>query len=85
MEEIVKVHYPDVEENLLKEAMEVFYAIRTIRDIRKKPSTSELIDWINALQIGGISADRIRNELPFVGVVVKKDEDLQIVKQTPLY
>ena len=85
MEEIVKVHYPDVEENLLKEAMEVFYAIRAIRDIRKKPSTSELIDWINALQIGGISADRIRNELPFVGVVVKKDEDLQIVKQTPLY
>lgn len=85
MEEIVKVHYPDVEENLLKEAMEVFYAIRTIRDIRKKPSTSELIDWINALQIGGISADRIRNELPFVGVVVKKDEDLQIVKQAPLY
>lgn len=85
MEEIVRVHFPRVEENLLKEAMDVFYGIRTIRDIRKKPSTSELIDWINALQIGGITADRIRKELPFVGVVVKKDEDLQLVKQNPIY
>ena len=80
MEEIVRVHYPDVEENLLKNAMEVFYNIRAIRDIRKKPSTSELIDWVNALQIGGIPADTIRKALPFVGVVVKKDEDLQLVK-----
>lgn len=80
MEEIVRVHFPNVEENLLKEAMNAFYQIREFRDIRKKPSTSELIDWINALQIGGISADRIRKELPFVGVVVKKDEDLELVK-----
>ena len=81
MEEIVRTHYPNVEENLLKNAMEVFYQIRSLRDIRKKPSTSELIDWINALQIGGISADRIRAELHFVGVIVKKDEDLEIVRQ----
>jgi len=81
MEEIVRTHYPDVEENLLKNAMEVFYSIRALRDIRKKPSTSELIDWINALQIGGISADKIRKELPFVGVIVKKDEDLETVRQ----
>lgn len=82
MEEIVRVHYPDVEEHLLKNAMEVFYNIRSIRDIRKKPSTSELIDWVNALQIGGISADRIRSVLPFIGVVVKKDEDLELVKHS---
>ena len=80
MEEIVKVHFPNVEENLLKQAMDAFYEIRAIHDIRKKPSTSELIDWVNALQIGGISADRIKAELPFVGVVVKKDEDLELVK-----
>lgn len=80
MEEIVRVHYPDVEENLLKSAMEVFYNIRSLRDIRKKPSTSELIDWINALQIGGISADKIKSALPFIGVVVKKDEDLETVR-----
>ena len=81
MEEIVRTHYPDVEDKLLKNAMTVFYNIRALRDIRKKPSTSELIDWINALQIGGISADEIRAKLPFVGVVVKKDEDLETVRQ----
>ena len=79
MEDIVKVHFPNVEENLLKEAMKVFYEIRSFRDIRKKPSTSELIDWINALQIGGISAEHLK-ELPFVGVIVKKDEDLETVR-----
>lgn len=81
MEEIVRTHYPNVEENLLKNAMQVFYDIRTIRDIRKKPSTSELIDWINALQVGGISAETLRQNLPFLGVVVKKDEDLEAVRQ----
>lgn len=81
MEEIVRTHYPNVEDNLLKNAMQVFYDIRTIRDIRKKPSTSELIDWINALQVGGISSDELRAKLPFLGVVVKKDEDLEAVRR----
>jgi len=80
MEEIVKVHYPDVEENLLKNAMDVFYAIREFRDMRKKPSTSELIDWVNALQVGGIPTAKIKEALPFIGVIVKKDEDLELVK-----
>ncbi len=80
MEEIVRTHYPNVEDKLLKDAMEVFYWIRSIKDIRKKPSTSELIDWINALQIGGIPTDRLKEELPFVGVVVKKDEDLETLR-----
>lgn len=80
MEQIVRVHYPNVEENLLKNAMEAFYEIRSMRDLRKKPSTSELIDWINALQLGGISAAKIKEVLPFLGVVVKKDEDLDLVK-----
>ena len=80
MEEIVKTHYPDVEQNLLNAAMDVFYEIRGMREIRKKPSTSELIDWINALQLGGIPYETIKKNLPFVGVVVKKDEDLEAVK-----
>lgn len=80
MEEIVRTHYPNVEDKLLKDAMDVFYWIRSMKDIRKKPSTSELIDWINALQIGGIPTDKLRQELPFIGVVVKKDEDLETVK-----
>ena len=82
MEEIVRVHFPNVDDTLLKNAMDVFYDIRGIRDIRKKPSTSELIDWVNALQIGGIPAEKIKKELPFIGVVVKKDEDMEIAKRT---
>lgn len=84
MERIVRVHFPDVEEKLLKNAMEVFYSIRAIRDIRKKPSTSELIDWVNALQIGGIPTETIKKALPFIGVVVKKDEDMELVRQNPV-
>lgn len=80
MSEIVKVHFPNIEENLLKNAMDVFYWIRSLRDIRKKPSTSELIDWLNALQRNGIDSGTLREKLPFLGVVVKKDEDLETVK-----
>lgn len=80
MEEIVRVHHPNVEQNLLDNAMDVFYGIRSMKDVRKKPSTSELIDWINALIIGGIPIQKIKTELPFIGVVVKKDEDLVIVR-----
>ena len=81
MEEIVRVHFPNVDDLLLKNAMDVFYEIRSFRDIRKKPSTSELIDWINALQIGGIPVEKIKKELPFIGVVVKKDEDMETARR----
>ncbi len=81
MEEIVRVHFPRVDELLLKNAMDVFYEIRSLRDIRKKPSTSELIDWVNALQIGGISQEQIKQKLPFMGVLVKKDEDMEAARR----
>ena len=81
MEEIINVHFEELEENLLKNAMKTFYWIRTIKDIRKKPSTSELIDWLQALQLGGIDPEKIRAELPFVGVLLKKDEDLNELKK----
>ncbi|MBD5544266.1 MAG: MoxR family ATPase [Lachnospiraceae bacterium] len=80
MEEIVGTHFPNIEANLLKNAMEVFYWIRGIKDVRKKPSTSELIDWLNALQMNGIPAETLKKELPFLGVVIKKDEDLETVR-----
>ena len=67
--------------NILQNAMDAFYDIRSMRDIRKKPSTSELIDWINVLMISGIPVEKIKKELPFIGVVVKKDEDLSTVKE----
>lgn len=81
MEEIVRVHFDNLDQNLLDEAMNVFYRIRNMRDIRKKPSTSELIDWISALMISGIPLEKIQEELPFIGVVIKKDEDLETIRK----
>ncbi|MBO4390583.1 MAG: MoxR family ATPase [Lachnospiraceae bacterium] len=85
MKEIVKSHFDSLEDKLLEEAMRTFYEIRSLRDIRKKPSTSELIDWINALMIGGIPVEEIYKKLPFVGVVLKKDEDLETLKNARKY
>ena len=81
MEEIVKSHIPDIDEILLKNAMDTFYEIRTYSQLRKKPATSELIDWLNALIIAGINPDIIRKELPFPGVLIKKDEDLEVLRR----
>ena len=85
MKEIVRSHFDHLEDKLLEEAMRTFYEIRSMRDIRKKPSTSELIDWINALMIGGIPVEEIYEKLPFVGVVLKKDEDLETLKNARKY
>ena len=79
MGEIVRTHFDKLDDNLLNEALKAFYEIREIRDVKKKPSTSELIDWIRALQLGGIPTEKICSELPFIGTVVKKDEDLAAV------
>ena len=81
MEEIVKVHFESLDQKLLDNVMEVFYWIRNL-DINKKPSTSEVIDWIQALEIGGISADKIKSEIPFAGVLLKKNEDLETVERS---
>jgi len=75
MEEIVHVHYPDIEKNLLKEALKVFYALRNVDEFRKKPSTSELLDWLQALMLGGIPHDKISQEIPFIGTLLKKEVD----------
>ena len=80
MEEIVKVHFPALEEHLLQQVLETFYWIRDL-DVQKKPSTSEIIDWLQALQIGGIDPDTIRKEVPFAGVLLKKNEDLSVLER----
>ncbi len=82
MREIVFTHFDQIEENMLANALEVFYAIRDKREIRKKPSTSEFIDWINALKYSGIAPDKIKETIPFLGVLVKEDEDLEAIKRT---
>lgn len=75
MERIVKVHYPDMEAKLVKEAIKRFYWIREVDGLRKKPSTSELLDWIKALALGGINVDKISSEIPFLGTLLKNELD----------
>ena len=75
MEEIVRVHFPNIKDSLLSEALKAFYKLREIDDFRKKPSTSELIDWIRALIAGGIPHDKVSSEIPFVGALLKKETD----------
>ena len=75
MEEIVRVHFPDIKGKLLGEAMKTFYMLREIDDFRKKPSTSELIDWIRVLIAAGVPLEDISNEIPFIGTLLKKETD----------
>lgn len=79
MREIIKVHYPNVEEKLLMQTMEAFYQIRRMRDVEKKPSTSELLDWIQAMQLSGTSLDQMEDLFPFLGVLLKKNQDIDVV------
>ncbi len=75
MEEIVRVHYPDIRSTLLGEALKTFYSLRRVEEFRKKPSTSELIDWIQVLVAGGVVDDKISSEVPFLGALLKKEAD----------
>lgn len=79
MEEIIKVHFDQVETNLLAQTMETFYWIRSLKDIQKKPSTSELIDWLQALLLSGIPIEKIKDEIPFIGVLLKKNQDIDVM------
>ena len=81
MEEIVRVHFDHLDENLLQQTLEAFYWIRGLDEIEKKPSTSELVDWIHALSLSGIPHEDIVKKIPFAGVLLKKDRDLDILQQ----
>ena len=81
MEQIVRVHYPDIDDALLTQVLEAFYKIRNLPQITKKPATSELLDWILALQHGGVDVDRIVKEVPYVGVLLKKNEDTDALRK----
>ncbi len=82
MYEIVNVHYPDMEQNLLNQAMSAFYWIRSLPDIQKKPSTSELLDWLQAMVYGGIDPDRVAQDFPFIGTLLKKNQDIDAFNQS---
>ncbi len=79
LDRICRVHHPAVDDAVLAAALRKFLQIRGTADLRKKPSTSELIDWIAGLQLSGISAERIEATLPFAGVLLKQEGDSQRV------
>ena len=81
MEEIIKVHFEHVEENVLKQVLATFYWIRGLYNIQKKPSTSEVIDWIRALELGGVPSYKIKETVPFAGVLLKKNEDIDTMRR----
>ncbi|MEP5568997.1 MAG: MoxR family ATPase [Halioglobus sp.] len=87
MREIVAVHYPDISKNLVQEAMEVFFDLRGIPGLKKKPSTSELIDWLKLLM-----ADEIPDEIlkdrdptkaipPLYGALMKNEQDVHLLER----
>ena len=81
MAEIVRVHFPDLDDKLLTQVLEAFYKIRQLPQIKKKPSTSEIIDWIQALVHGGVDPKRIVKEVPYLGVLLKKNEDMDALRR----
>jgi MoxR-like ATPase len=81
MEAIVRVHHPGLDDALLAAALQAFYVLRSFDGLQKRPSTSELIDWVQALVIAGVPADRVLSELPFLGVVLKTPQDVEMARR----
>lgn len=79
MARIVNVHYPEIERQLLDDCIATFYTLRDVPGLRKRPSTSELIDWIAALRSSGIDTSRLVLQLPFLGTLIKNERDLELV------
>jgi MoxR-like ATPase len=87
MSKIVDVHYPDIKANLLKEALDIFFKVRDIRGLKKKPSTSELIDWLKLLLADdipeGILKDRDPSKAipPLYGALLKNEQDVHLLEK----
>jgi MoxR-like ATPase len=75
MNQIVDVHHPNLDSKLLDQVLIKFYWLRGQPDLRKKPSTSELIDWISALLRSGITQDQLDAHIPFLGSLLKNEQD----------
>ncbi len=79
MKRIVDVHHPDVDQQLVTQALSVFYEIRDMKRLRKRPSTSELVDWIAVLRSAGLGGVTLSEKLPFLGTLLKKEQDLAVL------
>ncbi len=87
MQEIINVHFPKLKKILLKEALDTFYRVRDVPGLKKKPSTSELLDWIKLLLAEDVPADALRNSdnrksiPPFHGALLKNEQDVHLFEQ----
>ena len=81
MAEIIKVHFGDVDQTLSDASLDAFYDLRKMDELQKKPSTSELLDWIQALMISGVDIDNLSEDIPFVGVLLKKNQDIDVMQE----
>jgi MoxR-like ATPase len=86
MEEIIKVHFPDIKQNLLRAALNTFYDLREAKGIKKKPSTSELLDWIKLLVVEDISPEAIKADaskaIPqLYGALLKNEQDVHMFER----
>ena len=87
MQAIVKLHHPDLKESLLAEAMDLFFELRNVEGLRKKPSTSELLDWIRLLLADDIAPEALRSREPgklvpaLYGALLKTEQDLHLFEK----
>jgi MoxR-like ATPase len=84
MRQIVDVHFPEVSQDLLDNAVEAFYKLRGIRGVEKKPATRELINWIRALRSDPDFKPKklIKGDLPYLGVLFKKSPDYAVAQNS---
>ncbi len=76
MNRIVTVHFPDLNAKLVNAAIKKFYEVRSRPNLQKRPSTSELIDWLHALIAMGVDIKNLEEEVPLIGCLIKKEQDL---------
>jgi MoxR-like ATPase len=87
MERIVAVHYPEIKKQLLREALEAFFEVRDVPGIKKKPSTSELLDWLKLLMAEDISPEVLRSQdqhkiiPPLHGALLKNEQDVHLFER----
>jgi MoxR-like ATPase len=87
MQAIVEVHFPGIKQSLVKESMEIFFDVRKVPGLKKKPSTSELIDWLKLLLADEIPEDILRNRdtksaiPPLYGALVKNEQDVHLLER----
>jgi len=79
LKQIVAAHLPHLEKELVEAAILRFYGLRKVDGLRKKPSTSELLDWLFVLSRAGASPDDIANKMPFLGILIKQEKDLELL------